>query len=607
MTLSSRPSGLGAFYPETTTRSKSEAPSEPNQTTAKGIFKFVNPPDSQFEAKPKSKADALLDQFNSMLGGPQAQILLGAAKRYTWGADAFKALSEAVAKDELKQQSQSAIEEGSPLNEEAAQRALQRGISHIPTQQSLEELAEEKSGISLSPKTPTEKYLRKAGELASLSPTSGGGVAKSLATRAAAGATGAAAETVAEESGIPAFLSSILGAAVTGSIASGRSAPKALSSEAQSAKVTAEKHNLPKYRGAEIEKVAVRPTISEARAGKVAEELAQASKKAVQNVVDKAIPARELQKQGYDLKEIYEGAYDRAKNMAKSNPIPLNENALFEFMRDEASKIRNSAPSLSLADEAVMKVLEKETKALANAGSLTQEEALNQFQKWNENLKSIYKKPEFAGSEVRVAQTYEKLKQKLIDSIEKSGDKAVADEFRYANKIYSENQKIRRSTELFDEAFADGYSTKALEKALNSRQGAYLMRDLGKDAVNELKDIARYGKIAETRVLDRMKKVPSLMSELSKHNNILGASLLLGGKGAGTILKGAGVVPLVNRLRGYLFTSPSGRKSYINYLKAAATGSETALKRASEKLNESIENEFGSLESFLKYPLKEID
>lgn len=553
------------------------------------------------------------EKIQSAVSSIPGQAALGLLKRFTWPADLYKLLSQGAAMEQLAQFKEQAIEEGDTLfNEEMARESMMKAFESFPTQELAEKKLEEATGINFSPEGKYQDIARGAGELFSFRPTNlaqkgATAIAKRLARRVGGSIAGASTEKFLEETGVPKPVAALAGGATHGIAASGKVAPKTLKTEAaKEAREIAEKHNLRKFSGIEKESTTrFKPTITQGREEKLREELAKTSKEAIEKVVEENIPIKKLRDKGYDLKEAYTESFDLARKAASKEKTPVNISNISRWIEKEAARIRTAAPSRSDPDRAALKILKREHKALAYANP-TPDELLNQYQNWNKNLKGIYRKPEFAGSESEVARIYGELKNQLIKSLEKTGRKEVVEPFKFANKLYHERAKLDEVEDILEKALSEKYDPKKLAKLLDSkRAGGFLKRDIGKEGVQELKDIAKYGKIAEEKVFDNLKIPSKTFESLAKEIGVIGALLI---KAKSLPLAPFKIAPAaINRVRGYLFTRDSTRKNYLNFLKSAAEGNPALIKREAEKLNKSIADEFGSVEDIFSLVEKDMN
>lgn len=383
----------------------------------------------------------------------------------------------------------------------------------------------------------------------------------------------------------------------------------------------AQKHGLRTFAGLENEKPPKNPIVSPEKQKRLGEELSETSEQAVNKILDNKLPAREARKQGVDLKESFNSSLAKAEEAA-SKVNEVNIDPVIEYIDNEIGRIKKSAPSLSNKDAVKLRILETEKRKLTTKNpekpsfdyitgktsipprriskKVNGKQSIDQYRNFNENVENIYRKSEFSGSENAAKNTYEGIKKEWIKSIEKA-DETAGKELTNSNRIYHETSNMEHVDRIMERAFKDGYSPKKLETILHQKgNGKFLERYLGKEAVNDLKDIAKYGKMAEKRIISKLKNPKTLM-QYAAHLTPLKAMLLLG-KHAGTFgLIGAYKMTkgIVNRVQGAMFTSPKVSKAYSNFVETAATGDLKQFEKASALLSAAFTEEFNSEEKFL--------
>jgi hypothetical protein len=557
----------------------------------KGFFEQI--------AKKEGVSNPKQSLAQKVAGSPSGQFALGLAKRLTFPADIAKLLAQGASQGTLQEAEEFEREQGLPYNPEIAQQAQQEASQYFPTQEAGERGIEALTGIKLKPEGIPQELARSAGEL--FTGKIQGTIlekGKQLAKSALGAFSGAGTEKTLQAVGVPEPIANIAGAATSAALSKGKKAPKELKGEAKELKEIAEKQDLKKFKGLEKEKeiksILGKPTISERKAEKIKKELESTSKKAIDQIVQEQIPVKRLRDEGYDIAKAYKESYSRARNLAKNHPTPIDTTQLSDHISKKMREIRQSAASLSKPDQIILKLLRKEQKAFEKKPFSTNEQLFNQYQKYNENIAGLYRKPEFAGAEKRVADTYKELKGILSETIEKKGNKEAAQYFKFANKLYHENEKLSLVENLISPSFENGYDPVKLDELLASKKGKFIERDLGKQATQDIKDIAKYGKKAQEKVLDKIKVSPSFLEDLGKHHNLIAGALLFAKKSL--LLPHA----VLNRIRGNMLVSNESRKAYKDYLVAASTGNDIMMRRAGDKLNKFIENQYGSQDKFIK-------
>lgn len=591
-------------YPEL--QEEEETAEEEKAPKNESIFDVVRSRPKKFSPEPST--------IQKIASSVPSQAALGTFKRFTYPLDLIKmaALGEGLSGvDELEE---IAEREGVAFDRQDYLRKVFQAAEALPTQDLAEKFIQEKTGLNLAPQGKFGKFARKTGELFGLTSKLGQGTTQ-LGKSAAGSATGATVSEGLQELGVPEFIADAPAYGIAGGARTGKIEPRELKGEPLKARETAEKFNLQKIAGIEREAAPkIPPVVSASRQKKVTEGLGKTSKKAVEKIIESKLPIKTLQKQGYDLEQIYTKSYDMARSRAKSHPSNVNIDPVREWISKEHNRITKHAISPSSSDKVALKILEDEwdvlnglnakgsKTAISTKAVPTAEQVLNQFHKYNENVKGIYKKPEFSGAEDEIRRVYRELNEKLVESLEKSGRQDVMVPFRVANKAYHETAKLNQVEEILGKAFDQGYSSKKLKSIVdNKRSRKFLERSLGKETINDLKDIASYGQRAEEMVLKKLKN-PKTVGQYFSELTPMKAALLLFKHGA----LGPAAVPYelgkgaIQRIQGLLFTNASTTKAYKEFLKGVAEGTPSALRSGSQKLTKAIEKEFGSEEELLR-------
>ncbi len=519
----------------------------------------------------KGKGDAIDNYFNKkkssfqehtqgILQEAPSQVGLGLLQTLTAPLDLLKAAvqaSNALGIDEAEETYRKA---GLPFDREAVTEELMGPTEYIPTLSKGLEKLEETTGISTEPKDKTSKLLRTAAEFGALKPT-----AKKIPLKA----------------------------------------------EEEALRETAEKFGLKQFAGMEKEKPPIlTPVRSEKAQEKLAQELGETSKKAIDDVISQKIPIKTMRDKGINLEEAYTTAYDSArKTSSEMGNLVVKTDPILTWIENETAKIKSLSPSPSASQKTYLNILKDEYKNLTTktlvrklrkSKETNADQLLNQYKNYNENVKGIWRKPEFSGSENAAKNAYAGLNEKIIESIEKVNPQ-LANELKFANKIFHETSKLDQVEGILSKSFKDGYNANRLNKTLgNKRERKFLERNIGKDGVQDLEKIAKYGQEAERRVFDKLKKPESVKEYLA---NLTPGQLiwLIGFKSH------VGVIPTlvkrgIFRAQGYLFTRKPTRKAYVNFLKKASEMKEnpSSLIIASKDLTKAISEEFGSEEELMK-------
>ena len=144
--------------------------------------------------------------------------------------------------------------------------------------------------------------------------------------------------------------------------------------------------------------------------------------------------------------------------------------------------------------------------------------------------------------------------------------------------------------------FYEDMNPKTLDRIVHNRSSAgHLKRAIGVDGINDLKNIAKYGKSS----IEKLEKDFTIHGEnwigLAKD---LGLSSILFMKAptAAVIVGGSG---LVQTIKGYVLTNAKLRKDYLQLSKAMTGGVTRASRAAAEKLNKDFSDEYGPLENII--------
>lgn len=532
--------------------------------------------------------DVLLKSAKEVGQGPAGQIALGLTQAATSPLDLVKLYLTSEGLQGLEEAREAHERMGIPFNPEEAQQKFLEAMEYFPTQQLAEEWLNNQ-GIDTKPKGRFEKFLRGLSEFAGLTNLQPKGI------------------------NLPKLQS------------------KALSAEGQSLRNTAEKFGLRKFAGMEAEKgPSITPIVSAEREAKLTSELGETSKKAIDDIISQKIPIKEMRDKGVNLTQAYNVAYDSARQTAKkmgNENIDLSN--VLTWINQEIKKTKGSSPSLSDPKRAYINVLRKERDRLTETvtpkkqptlfgpsgeiltkevkpkrvqKAMTADQALNQYQDFNANVKGIWKKPEFAGSESAVTNAYSGLNEQFIKAIQKSNPQ-LASELEFANRLFHNTSKLNQTEKILGKSFANGYDPKKMHNILSGeRNRKFLERNLGRESVVDLERIAKYGKEAQTKVLDKLKNPKTIKEYLSSMTPMQLGLLMAGKAHVGSVY----YLPKATwqRVKGLLFTRNSTRKDYLRFLKDSSkfgsVPSSQAMIQSARNLQKSIEEEFGSEQALME-------
>ncbi len=532
------------------------------------------------------------------------QSTLGLAQAFTWPLDVLKLGMIGEGLTDIDELEQAFKEAGKPFDKKKyAQTVMEQG-EFIPTQELLERAIQKKTGINLEPKTKTGKFFNKMFFLSGL--TKGKGVGKALKS----GAVGAGTTAALREAGAPDLVSELAGDFGASASTLEKQARK-LSPEATKIQTIADKHGLPLMDLMLEDKIKGSPKISKTRKAALEKDLGMSTDEAIKRIVEEKIPVSKLRAEGKDLQILEDEAYDTAKELGKKYKTPLNTDQYLTDIDTEIARIKSLAPSPSKAQEAAIKILQDEKgkfTAKGNRGKpATVQELVTQTQNYNSNVKGIYKKAEYSGVEDEVKNSYAFLNNSLRNVIEKQAGEDVSQAYKVANIIHGQNASLARTEGLLRKAFPNGeFNPKKLNQVLEGKySGAQIRKDIGKEGVKELKDIAMYG--------DRAHQATKQFANSAKHKFSVGQWGPLAGFLLSTIpgvghVTGAAITiakPLFDYVKGWALTRPAARKEYANIVKNASKGSFGTMAKDFAKLESQMIDEYGSMEEFMKEGIRE--
>lgn len=550
------------------------------------------------------------------------QPALGLGSAFTWGLDVLKLgmVGEALSDlDELEEAFQKA---GKPFDRNEYLKTVAEQSEFIPTWDLLESTIEEKAGISLEAKSDTGKVIRKFFNLLGL--LKGKGLTKQVLKKAVKGAAAGTATTAGlKAAGLNETASNIIGDVVGGGTSALTKEARVLSPEIAEIEKTAAKHGLPfpEYLTKEKDQL-IKPKISDKRKLALQKELGIDSKEALDKVIEGKLPIKKLKDQGTDLKILRDEAYDKVTDLAKKSPKKNSTDQIIKDIDGEIARIKKQAPSTSDADKAAISILENEKNALSEAPKkpatqllgpngqplnptpagrtakeVPTEELVEQIKKYNSNVDSIYKRAEFSGREDAVRSAYAFLNNTIRNTVEAQSGTEIRQAMRAADALHGEIKKLTRVEGLITKAFKDGeYSPKKLQQVLNSKQGLIVRRELGDQAVNEIRDIANYGDRA-VKATNQLAKSSKHVGDIAEWGPLAGYLLYKMPKTAGILI---GAKAMGDRIRGYLMTRPAARTAYKDIVKNAANGSFKTMAADFARLESAVVKDFGSMEEFFK-------
>lgn len=553
------------------------------------------------------------------------QSAAGLAQAYTYPLDILKMAMVGEGLTDIDELEDAFTKAGKTFDRNKYVRTVMEQGEFVPTQHMLENFLDEKLGTNIAePKTKTGKFFNKLFFLGGL--TKGKGITKEgLKKGAKAGAIGSYTTSALRQIGAPEIVSELAGD-VLGGIATIEKEVRKLSPEAKHIMDTADKYNLPLMEFMLEETPSTGAKISSKRKAAFEKELGMSTEEAINKIIEEKIPIAKLRKEGQNLSILEEEAYEKAATLAKKHKKPIDTSEYVNDIEREISRIRSQSVSPSDAEEAAIRVLEKEKNRFTNppkkapeilgpdgrpiplpegpkGKSVSAEKLVNQTRKYNSNVKKIYKKAEFSGAEDEVRQAYAFLNDRIRNTISKEGGKELIEAHNAANSIFSQNAKLARTEGLVTKAFADGnYSAKKLEKLLNSKQGIKLRKDIGEEGVKELQKIAKYGKKAQ-EATSQFAKSAKYGFNVSEWGPLAGFVLakVPPAAAAASVAK-----PAFDYYRGWMLMNPATRKSYSNIIENASEGSFKNMSKDFRAIEKEVIKEFGSVDEFIKQGVDEL-
>jgi len=534
--------------------------------------------------EPKPKEKTAFEKFSPEgreYGGATEMLkqqLLGLAKLGTFPLDLIKKSGLELSEMGLKQ----AQKKGDLEAYEKIKAEMERFGEEFPSQAKYEKKFTEATGIETAPQSPEGEFARETGEF-------GGGFFGTL---------GALGKEGLEAVGVPQWLSTLLAAGGSGIASASRKGVPTKAGQATELEKIAQREGLPQMAMMEKPVESVKKAIvPEAKKESLATKLDQSTREAVENVVERRFPMETLEKKGIDYEDAANFALDSLETKVANSQAKVNSNSVLDWVKNKREQITKSAPQLSKADEKVISELNNIESNLSKAGAeeLTAEQWIKQFRNWNKDSKALYKTPEFKGFEADMHLMYTELKEEAITALEKSGQKDIADALRESNKLYSESMKLNRVGEILEPVFfKEKFDLNALNRILkNKNTRKQLEIDLGKEGTKQLKDIAKYGRMANDRI-KALKTSKSLEEQINKLG-VVGAI-------AFPFIKGVKLPQeLYRKATGYILTKPKLRADLEKiYREVGKKGLSKSLPALSANLERDIESEYGSVDNFLK-------
>jgi len=528
------------------------------------------------------------------------QPALGALNAFTWPASLLKYGMTQQALGDMDELQETYRKQGKEFDADQYIKDVNDRYGWVPTQELLEEGIANRTGLDLNPKSETGKGIRQFFTLATLARQGGAGAPAAIKSGLAGAGTTAALKGV----GVPETPANIAGDVISGGTQALKTkGPRKLSPEAQEIKTIADKHGLPFLEHMTEPNAERVGKITEGRRAALDKKLGMSSKEAIDQVIEGKLPRAKLKKAGQDLDILEADAYKHVDALTDANKTKLSMNNAVDEIRREAERIKSLAPLASTAEKDAIAVLEQQADALEKA-TPTAKQVIKQTKNNNSNVKNLYRKPEVSGSEQEIMRSYAFVNNTLRNEVERQTGPEIGKALKEANAIHGENVSLMRTESLLNKAFKnDKYSPAKLDELLNSRQGIQLRKDIGKDGVKDLKDIAKYGKQAKDATTQLAKT--SMGKKMMQEWGPLAGFTLAHIPGAHSILLAA--KPISDYLRGYILTNPAARTVYKDIMKNASNGTFKNMGADFKSLEKLIEKDYGSVDDFLSAASNELE
>jgi hypothetical protein len=438
----------------------------------------------------------------------------GWAKVVTWPADVIKTLGVADALQELEELK----ERGFDIDEEKYMQALQSAADIFPTQDLVEQLAEEHLGIPFEPKTAKQKQIRTAAEFM-------GFFAKSHL------------KDITKKPPIePTELSQI-----------------------------GQKYKLRPVAATEIkEPKGKTPVVTPGRAKSIKQEINTQVEALSKAVIKKQIPAAQARALGVDLEAAYEEYVGTALKRAENSTKKVSLDPVVKNIDNRISELKATAPNPDeftkrkiellkdlkkgfLEEVPASKLLSPSGKPVTAAHTKPKEfspkETINQFRAHNKNVNASYKKTNMTGLEEAEAEVYAFVNDELVGALEKATGNEISLPFRMSNEMFSQTKNLEKVESLIERAME---KPSGLQDLMRSPKGIDVQKAIGETGANQLKEMGKYQSEVAKRLDTMVSKREVELSNLTSFRRL--------------IKEGTTILP---RIAGYRYTSKNLGNNYI--------------------------------------------
>lgn len=374
-----------------------------------------------------------------------SQIPLGAAQRFTWPADVIKLLSEGASREQLAQLAEEEPELKGPVAESARQRAME----YIPTQGSLEQFIEEKTGAPITPQNKLQKGIRLGSTAAAFRP-------KAPLT---AGVTAPAVATGLEAAGVPEQVAEPVGLVASGVVPS------------PSISKVIKPSGLPARR---FESVTKPTKVTPGRYEKIHETVEQDFRKIADQLLEKN-PTYSAMKQDNLFKEKISDLFDKVEDLSENIPGKLHT----EDLRDALRKRYSEREVKGITPDEFEKAFRRELRAINKSipfDEMSAKQMVDQFRKNNKALKELFEPGKSSAYNRAKKESLLEYNRAIEDVINKKyPDSEFKDLFEFTNKRWQEINDIEQVDKFMADMF-EGKVNYAKAKELFRKDKEYIAR-----------------------------------------------------------------------------------------------------------------------------------
>jgi hypothetical protein len=374
-----------------------------------------------------------------------SQIPLGAAQRFTWPADVIKLLSEGASREQLAQLAEEEPELKGPVAESARQRAME----YIPTQGSLEQFIEEKTGAPITPQNKLQKGIRLGSTAAAFRP-------KAPLT---AGVTAPAVATGLEAAGVPEQVAEPVGLVASGVVPS------------PSISKVIKPSGLPARR---FESVTKPTKVTPGRYEKIHETVEQDFRKIADQLLEKN-PTYSAMKQDNLFKEKISDLFDKVEDLSENIPGKLHT----EDLRDALRKRYSEREVKGITPDEFEKAFRRELRAINKSipfDEMSAKQMVDQFRKNNKALKELFEPGKSSAYNRAKKESLLEYNRAIEDVINKKyPDSEFKDLFEFTNKRWQEINDIEEVDKFMADMF-EGKVNYAKAKELFRKDKEYIAR-----------------------------------------------------------------------------------------------------------------------------------